>query len=168
MEIRNETTKITNSRERTIGFFYVCIIFGLTTTLCGYILFFANNHYQSLEGKRSILEQIHRVGQFEKEQVVQIEKIQQIDKKISQIKPELKAAYEKREISLLLGEIRNVYTQQKWDVRYKIFDQVVTFYEFQMSDKDRLWNIQQNIEKFKSDLERCRANTEARKNTLNQ
>ena len=67
-----------------------------------------------------------------------------------------------------MGEIRNVYTQQKWDVRYKIFDHIATFYEFQMSDKDRLWNIQQNIEKFKLDLERCRANTEIRRNNLNQ
>lgn len=168
MEIKKETAKITNSRERTIGFLYVCIIFGLTTALCGYILFFTNNHYQALEGKRAILEQIQRVRQFEKEQAIQLEKIQQVDKKISQINPELKAAYEKREVSLLLGEIRNVYSQQNWDVRYKIFDQVATFYEFQMSDKDRLWNIQQNIEKFKSDLERCRANTETRRNHLNQ
>ncbi|GET47058.1 type VI secretion system transmembrane protein TssO [Capnocytophaga felis] len=168
METKNETNKITNSRERTIGFVYVCIIFCVTTVLCGYILFFANNHYQSLEGKKAILEQIQRVRQFEKEQVAQMDKIQQIDKKIAQLNPALKAAYEKQEVALLLGEIRNVYTQQKWDVRYKIFDHIATFYEFQMSDKDRLWNIQQNIEKFKLDLERCRANTEIRRNNLNQ
>ena len=64
MEIKKETAKITNSRERTIGFLYVCIIFGLTTALCGYILFFTNNHYQALEGKRAILEQIQRLAVF--------------------------------------------------------------------------------------------------------
>ena len=50
--------------------------------------------------------------------------------------------------------------------RYKIFEQMAIFYELQLLDKDRLWNIQQNIEKFKSDLERCRANTENRRNNL--
>ncbi len=166
MEIQNETSKTTNSREKNIGFFYVLILFCITTALCGYILFFSNNNYKALEGKKAILEQIQRVNDFEKVQRLQMEKIQQINKKIAQINPELKAAYEKRELNFLIGEVRNVYTQQKWDVRYKIFDQVATFYEFRMADRDRLWNIQQNIEKFKSDLERCRANTESRKNNL--
>ena len=43
---------------------------------------------------------------------------------------------------------------------------MAVFYELQLLDKDRLWNIQQNIEKFKSDLERCRTNTENRRNNL--
>lgn len=166
MEIQNETHKTTNSREKSIGFFYVLLLFGITTALCSYILFFLNNNYKALEGKQAILEQIQRVRTFQKVQQTQMEKIQQIHQKTAQMNPEIKAAYEKREINFLIGEIRNVYTQQKWDIRYKIFDQVATFYEFRMADKDRLWNIQQNIEKFKSDLERCRANTETKRNHL--
>lgn len=165
MNIQNETSKTTNSREKTIGFFYVLILFCTATGLSSYILFFSSN-YKPLEGKKTILEQIRRVNEFKEKQQLQMEKIQQINQKIAQINPELKAAYEKRELNFLIGEVRNVYTQQKWDVRYKIFDQVATFYELRMADKDRLWNIRQNIEKFKSDLERCRANTESRRNYL--
>ena len=157
MEYKKERHKVTRSQEKIIGLVYVVTIFFLTTALCGYILFFSTNSYQTLKGKKAILEQIHRVRVFEKEQAEQMDKIELINTKIT---------HEKQEITLLLGEVRNVYLQHKWDNRYKIFEQMAVFYELQLLDKDRLWNIQQNIEKFKSDLERCRTNTENRRNNL--
>ena len=160
MEYKKERHKVTRSQEKIIGLVYVVTIFFLTTALCGYILFFSTNSYQTLK------EQIHRVRVFEKEQAEQMDKIELINTKITQFDPSLKAIYEKQEITLLLGEVRNVYLQHKWDNRYKIFEQMAVFYELQLLDKDRLWNIQQNIEKFKSDLERCRTNTENRRNKL--
>ena len=166
MEYKKERHKVTRSQEKIIGLVYVVTIFFLTTALCGYILFFSTNSYQTLKGKKAILEQIHRVRVFEKEQAEQMDKIELINTKITQFHPSLKAIYEKQEITLLLGEVRNVYLQHKWDNRYKIFEQMAVFYELQLLDKDRLWNIQQNIEKFKSDLERCRTNTENRRNNL--
>ena len=166
MEYKKERHKVTRSQEKIIGLVYVVTIFFLTTALCGYILFFSTNNYQTLKGKKAILEQIHRVRVFEKEQAEQMAKLELINTKITQFDPSLKAIYEKQEITLLLGEVRHVYLQHKWDNRYKIFEQMAVFYELQLLDKDRLWNIQQNIEKFKSDLERCRANTENRRNNL--
>ena len=166
MEYKKERHKVTRSQEKIIGLVYVVTIFFLTTALCGYILFFSTNSYQTLKGKKAILEQIHRVRVFEKEQAEQMDKLELINTKITQFDPSLKAIYEKQEITLLLGEVRNVYLQHKWDNRYKIFEQMAAFYELQLLDKDRLWNIQQNIEKFKSDLERCRTNTENRRNNL--
>lgn len=166
MEYKKERHKVTRSQEKIIGLVYVVTIFFLTTALCGYILFFSTNNYQTLKGKKAILEQIHRVRVFEKEQAEQMDKLELINTKIAQFDPSLKAIYEKQEITLLLGEVRNVYLQHKWDNRYKIFEQIAVFYELQLLDKDRLWNIQQNIEKFKSDLERCRTNTENRRNNL--
>ena len=166
MEYKKERHKVTRSQEKIIGLVYVVTIFFLTTALCGYILFFSTNSYQTLKGKKAILEQIHRVRVFEKEQAEQMDKNELINTKITQFDPSLKAIYEKQEITLLLGEVRNVYLQHKWDNRYKIFEQMAVFYELQLLDKDRLWNIQQNIEKFKSDLERCRTNTENRRNNL--
>lgn len=166
MEFKNEGHKIINSKEKTIGFFYVLFLFLLCMGICSYLLFFSNNKYQTLKGKKNILEQIQRVYSFQEKQELQMDKIQEISERISKINPELKATYEKQELNLLIGEVRQEYENHKWDARYKIFDLIASFYEFQTVDKDRLWNIQQNIEKFKSDLERCRSNTENRRNKL--
>ena len=144
MEYKKERHKVTRSQEKIIGLVYVVTIFFLTTALCGYILFFSTNNYQTLKGKKAILEQIHRVRVFEKEQAEQMDKLELINTKITQFDPSLKAIYEKQEITLLLGEVRNVYLQHKWDNRYKIFEQMAVFYELQLLDKDRLWNIQRN------------------------
>ena len=111
MEYRKERHKVTHSQEKIIGLVYVVAIFLLSTGLCGYILFFSTNNYQTLKGKKAILEQIQRVRVFEKEQAEQMDKIELINTKIAQFDPSLKAIYEKQEITLLLGEVRNVYVQ---------------------------------------------------------
>ncbi len=155
-----------NQREKTIGFFYVLILFSLTTAICSFILFFSNSSFQLSGSKRSALEQMERVRRFEYSQNEIINKVKQADEKISRLDPGLNASYEKREVNYLLGEVRDVYLRYKWDERYRIFDHVATFYEFRISDKERLWNIKKNIEKFKIDLDRCRNNTENKKNNL--
>lgn len=161
-------TKTMNQKEKTIGFFYVLILFITTTTLCSFILFFSNSDYRLIGDKETALKQMERIKRFEQVQQDLMPKVKEVEEKISKIDPSLNASYEKREINYLLGEIRNVYTQNKWDERYKVFDHIATFYEFRLSDKERLWGVKKNIEKFKSDLERCRNNTENKKNNLKQ
>ena len=100
MEYKKERHKVTRSQEKIIGLVYVVTIFFLTTALCGYILFFSTNSYQTLKGKKAILEQIHRVRVFEKEQAEQMDKIELINTKITQFDPSLKAIYEKQEIEI--------------------------------------------------------------------
>lgn len=168
MKKKDSDIKTINQREKTIGFFYVLILFGLTTMLCSFILFFSNTNYQLSGSKRHALEQMERVKRFELSQIEIEDKIKQVDEKINRLDPGLNASYEKREINYLLGEIREIYLRYKWDERYRVFDHVATFNEFRMSDKERLWNIKKNIEKFKADLERCRNNTENKKNNLKQ
>ena len=155
-----------NQKEKTIGFFYVLILFIVTTTLCSFILFFSNSDYRLLGDKESALKQMERIKRFEQAQLETMPKVEEVEEKVSKIDPELNASYKKREINYILGEIRNVYTQNKWDERYKIFDHIATFYEFYVSDKERLWSIRKNIDKFNADLERCWNNTENKKNNL--
>lgn len=111
---------------------------------------------------------MERIKSFEIKQMEMINKVLNVEEKINRMDPGLNASYEKREISYLLGEIRDVYIQHNWDERYKIFDHVATFYEFRLSDREQLWSIKKNIEKFKADLERCRSNTENKKDNLNK
>ena len=87
MEYRKERYKVTRSQEKVIGLVYVVAVFLLTTGLCGYILFFSTFNYQTFKGKKAILEQIHRVKVFEKEQAKQMEKIELINTKIAQFDP---------------------------------------------------------------------------------
>lgn len=152
-----------NQREKTIGFFYVLILFVVTTIVCGFILFFSNSDYRLMDDKKSALVQMERIYRFEQAQAELLPKVKEVSERVTILDPALNASYEKREINYLLGEIRNVYTQNKWDERYRIFDHIATFYEFRMADKERLWSINKNIEKFKADLERCRNNTEAKR-----
>ncbi|EEN82560.1 type VI secretion system transmembrane protein TssO [Porphyromonas endodontalis] len=163
---KTSQTKTMNQKEKTIGFFYVLILFIVTTTLCSFILFFSNSDYRLLGDKESALKQMERIKRFEQAQLETMPKVEEVEEKVSKIDPALNASYKKREINYILGEIRNVYTQNKWDERYKIFDHIATFYEFYVSDKERLWSIRKNIDKFNADLERCRNNTENKKNNL--
>lgn len=163
-----KTNKTMNQREKTIGFFYVLILFCTMTVLSSLILFFPNYNYHLSSNKKQALEQMDRIKNFEVKQMDMINKVLSAEEKINRIDPGLNASYEKREISYILGEIRNVYIQNKWDERYKIFDHTATFYEFRLSDREQLWSTKKNIEKFKADLERCRSNTENKKNNLNK
>lgn len=157
-----------NPRERTIAFFYVLILFVLTSMLCGFALFFSNPDYRRPSGKQEALEQMSRIRSFERTQSAWMEKVSSVEARVAKIDPSLNASYEKREINFILGEIRNVYVQNKWDERYRIFDQVAMFYELRVFDKERLWTTQKNIEKFHSDLERCRNSVDKKKIDLMQ
>jgi len=157
-----------NPRERTIAFFYVLILFVLASTSCGFVLFFSNPDYRCLGGKQEALERMSRIRSFERVQSAWMEKISSVESRVAKIDPSLSASYEKREINFLLGEIRNVHVQNKWDERYRIFDHLAMFYELRVFDKERLWTTQKNIEKFNSDLDRCRNSMDKKKIDLMQ
>ncbi|HOU68064.1 MAG TPA: type VI secretion system transmembrane protein TssO [Paludibacteraceae bacterium] len=152
-----------NQREKLIGFFYVLILFVLTSVICSFVLFYTDTGLLTASGKEEALEQMARIRNFEKKQASWMDKINSVDERISKIDPSLNASYEKREINFILGEIRKEYVQNKWDERYRIFEHVAQFYELRMFDKERLWTTQKNIEKFSTDLERCRNSLEKKK-----
>lgn len=155
---------MTTKKEKVTGLLHVVFLYLSTTLICAYILFAHNSDYQFANGKKSALEQLERVNAFQTVQSENMEKIVEIAEFVNRIKPDVNASYEKRELCYLIGEIRKISTDNKYDARYRIFEQVAAFYEMKLFDRERLSASQKNIEKFKVELDNCRGGVETLKN----
>ena len=60
--------------------------------------------------------------------------------------------------------MKKISDDNKYDARFRIFEQVASFYEMKLFDRERLAASQKNIEKFKIELDNCRAGVETLKN----
>lgn len=152
------------SKEKVTGLIYVLSLFLLTTGICAYILFMYNSDYHFANGKKDALTKLERVGVFQMTQSDYFEKITSIDNGVNKINPEVNASYEKREVNYTIGEVRKISDDNKYDARFRIFEQVASFYEMKLFDRERLAASQKNIEKFKIELDNCRAGVETLKN----
>lgn len=155
---------VLTSKEKVTGLLYVLSIFIITTGICSYILFLHNSDYEFANGKKEALEQLERVNSFRSAQSDYLNKIEEIDDKVNRINPEVNASYEKRELFYTIGEVKKVSADNKYDARYRIFEQVASFYEMKLFDRERLAASQRNIEKFKTELDNCRGGIETLKN----
>lgn len=144
------------SREKISGFFYVLLLFVSTSALCSFILFFSGSDYQFAKSKSAALAQMERVNGFKKIQDEYIDKIKTLNDDVNKMNPGLNASYEKRELNYSFGELKKVYSDNKYDDRFRIFDQTAQFLEMKLFDRERLFSVQKNIERFNTDLERCR------------
>ncbi len=154
----------TTSKEKVTGLLYVILLFVVTSSLCAYILFFYNSDYQFISGKKTALVDLERVNTFESAQSEYLEKIKEIDNNANRINTSLNATYEKRELTYKIGELRKISNDNKYDSRFKIFDQAAYFYELKIFDKERLSASLKNIDKFTEELDKCRAGVETLKN----
>lgn len=152
------------SKEKVTGLIYVLSLFLLTTGICAYILFVYNSDYHFTNGKRDALTKLGRVSVFQAVQSDCLEKITAIDNGVCKINPEVNASYEKREVHYIIGEVKKISDDNKYDARFRIFEQVASFYEMKLFDRERLAASQKNIEKFRIELDNCRAGVETIKN----
>ncbi|MBP5458169.1 MAG: type VI secretion system transmembrane protein TssO [Paludibacteraceae bacterium] len=161
MESRDFSDK--GQREKRIAFFYVLLLFISISIICSYILFFWNSSYHFSEEKQHALEQMAKVSSFREMQRKVVGQMEVLDGRLAKVDPSLNASYEKREINYSIGEIRKIHVDNKYDGRFRLFEQVALFYELCLFDKERLWSSKKNIERFNADLERCRSGVENKK-----
>ena len=152
------------SKEKVTGLIYVLSLFLFTTGICMYILFIYKSDYHFANGKKDALTKLERVSVFQAAQSDYFEKITSIDNGVNKINPDVNASYEKRELNYTIGEIKKISDDNKYDARFRIFGQVASFYEMKLFDRERLSASQKNIEKFKIELDNCRAGVETLKN----
>jgi uncharacterized protein YqgQ len=76
------------------------------------------------------------------------------------------AVYEENDIEFMINELKNIYEQHAWDVRYKSFAHVSAFYDAWFTDKKVLWTKKDNIMRFKQNLEECEIGLKNNKDNL--
>jgi len=145
------------SKERITGLLYVLLLFSVTSFVCAYILFINDSDYHFAKSKKDAIVQLERVKSFRDAQSDIDDQLSKIDALVNKINPALNASYEKRELSYLLGEVRKVYTDNKYDDRYRIYNIVADFYEMRVFERERLFASEKNIETFQKLLDNCRA-----------
>ncbi len=161
--MKNKNLSLT-SKEKVVGLLYVVSLFLLTTGICTYILFVYDSDYQFANGKKEALAKLERVSVFQSAQSDYFDKITAIDNGVNRINPEVNASYEKRELNYVIGEVKKISSDNKYDSRFRIFEQIATFYEMKLFDRERLSASKRNIEKFKMELDNCRSGVETLKN----
>lgn len=145
------------SKERITGLLYVLLLFSVTSFVCAYILFINDSDYHFAKSKKDAIVQLERVKSFRDAQSDIDDQLSKIDALVNKINPALNASYEKRELSYLLGEVKKVYTDNKYDDRYRIYNIVADFYEMRVFERERLFASEKNIETFQKLLDNCRA-----------
>lgn len=152
MEQEKKHTK--NRREKTIGLLYVLTFFMLATFACCWCLSYYSDNKSSTR-KEFVIAKMDRIRAFQEEQSQQIVIVDSIYNKIKEFNPGVNASYEENDIKFYLNDIKKLYEENSYDGRYRIFNQVSNFYNMWFADKKELWSKQQNIDKFKKNLEAC-------------
>lgn len=152
MEQEKKHTK--NRREKTIGLLYVLTFFLVATFACCWCLSYYSDN-KSETRKEFVIAKMDRIRAFQEEQSRQIIIVDSIYNKIKEFNPGVNASYEENDIKFYLNDIKKLYEENSYDGRYRIFNQVSNFYNMWFADKQELWSKQQNIDKFKKNLEDC-------------
>ncbi|MDH6309479.1 hypothetical protein M2451_003839 [Dysgonomonas sp. PFB1-18] len=161
---RKKQTK--NQRERVIGFVYVSLLFAVTTALCCFCLFYYSSDDKTMAQKEFAIAKMDRIRGFQDMQSNEMVIIDSIYNKIRAFNPGINASYEENDIKFYLNDIKSIYDKNSYDGRYKIFNQVSSFYSMWFDDKKELWSKQQNIVTFKKNLEDCEIGLQKKKEEL--
>ena len=145
------------SKEKITGLLYVLLLFSVTAFICAYILLINDSDYHFAKSKKDAVVQLERVKSFRDAQSDMEDQLSKIDALVNKINPALNASYEKRELNYMLGEVRKVYTDNKYDDRYRIYNTIADFYELRVFERERLFASEKNIERFQKLLDDCRA-----------
>lgn len=148
------------SMEKTIGLVYVLLIFLITTGICAYILFVRNSDYRFANGKKDAMYKVERVKAFQEAQAEYFDKIVAMEDYANQINPNVNASYQKNELKYIIGSVKKITADNKYDTRFRIFEQVADFYELKLFDREFLGVTVKNIDNLKVELDKCRGSVE--------
>lgn len=155
----SEIKETKNRREKSIGLIYVSVLFLVTTFACCWCLhYYADNKTETR--KEFVIAKMDRIQEFQMIQSKQLVIIDSIYNKILLFDPGINASYEENDIKFYLNEIKKLHTDHSYDGRYKVFNQLSTFYQMWFADRKELWSKQQNIIRFNKNLEDCRIGLE--------
>ncbi|RHH07901.1 hypothetical protein DW228_18380 [Bacteroides fragilis] len=163
---KNKQPQTTNSREKLIGFLYVLILFTVATFICCVILFRYNTNFKIFSRKDFVIIKMERIRNFQQIQNKEFIIIDSLYNSIHAYNPGITALYEENDIKYLLNEMKDIYERSPWDKRYKAFYHTAGFYEMWFTDKKELWSKQENVAKFKANLEQCEIGLQNKKDEL--
>lgn len=162
-ESRNRISK--NKREKTIALVYVTLLW-LTVTIvtCWCLFYYSDTKVETR--KEFVIAKMDRIREFQYTQDKQMVIVDSIYNKIKIFDPSINASYEENDIKFYLNDIKKLYEDNNIDGRYKIFHQTSSFYSMWFADRKELWSKQQNIDRFKKNLEECQIGLEKKNNEL--
>ena len=152
MTQKSKSTK--NRLEKTIGFVYVSLLFAASTIIgCLCLTHYAND--KTVTDKKFVIAKMDRIREFQNIQNKQEQIIDSMYNKIRNFDPTVNASYEEDDIKFYLNVIERLHGENSYDGRYRIFYQISAFYNMWFADKKELWSKQQNIARFRKNLEEC-------------
>lgn len=155
MTSKNKSSKPVSERERFIGFIYVLALFVIITGTCGYILFRYAGTRNIFSNKIMVIKKMERQKEFQNIQSAQIVSADTLFSRIEQFEPGVNASYEENDIKFLINDLAKQWEKNSFDKRNKMFWHLASVYEMWFADKKELWSKQDNIVKFKRNLEEC-------------
>ena len=133
---KNKSSKTVSERERFIGFVYVLTLFIVITGACGFILFKYAGTRHIFSNKIMVIKKMERQKEFQNIQSVQIVSADTLFSRIEQFEPGVNASYEENDIKFLINDLA------------------------------KLWSKQDNIIKFKKNLEECEVGLQKKEGEL--
>ncbi|WP_075603028.1 type VI secretion system transmembrane protein TssO [Saccharicrinis aurantiacus] len=155
MKSKVTVSKYINRYERIIALIYVFVLFVIVMGSCTYFLVNQNKDLDVFNKKVITIKKMKRIKSYQDTQLRNGLSCDSIYARIERFDPSLQASYEESDIKFLINDLRNVYTQNSWDKRLKLFAQIANLYDNWLIDKKELWSKKQNISTFKSNLEEC-------------
>lgn len=160
-----EIKETKNRKEKNIGLVYVTVLFLITSIACCWCLhYYADDKTETR--KEFVIGKMDRIQEFQTIQSKQIVIIDSIYNKIRLFDPGINASYEENDIKFYLNDIKRLYDDHIYDGRYKVFDQLSSFYQMWFADRKELWSKQQNVIQFNKNLEDCRIGLEKKQAEL--
>jgi hypothetical protein len=155
-----------NQKEKYMSFTYVFLLFAAITTVCCLLLFYYNSDFMVFKQKNFAILKMDKMREYQNAQSRESTVADSLFNRLSQYNPMVNAVYEENDIEFMINELKNVYEQHAWDVRYKSFLHVSSFYSMWFTDKKDLWHKRYNILRLKKNLEECEIGLESKKNEL--
>jgi hypothetical protein len=156
----------TNQKEKITGFIYVILLFTVVTGACCLLLFYYNSDFLVFSQKNFAISKMERIREYQHIQSRTMPVVDSLYHKISKYRPMVNAVYEENDIEFMINELKNIYEQHSWDVRYKSFLHVSQFYSMWFTDKKDLWYTKDNIARLRQNLEECEIGLNTKKNEL--
>lgn len=151
----NNNRNYLNKRERIIGFIYVFILFSIITAAGCWLLLSGNKDIKLWNQKDIAIRKMESQKDFQQCQADVASSCDTLYARILRFSPGVHASYEENDIRFVVNDLKTSYLNHKWDVRYKVFEQVSDFYDIWLTDKKELWSRMQNVTLFKTNLEAC-------------
>ena len=158
-----QNTMTLNQREKSMAFVYVLLLFLATTLCCCLLIYWTNSEFNALKQKEMVLVKMDKIRKFQMIQSDNKPVVDSLYNRITNLKPGINAQYEEDDIKYLLNDLRNIFQNNGWDNRYKVFMHVADFYQMWLTDKKELWSKRENIATFRNNLEECEIGLESKK-----